>query len=126
MANTTACLNIHCAVYLPLYAPYGHPRIIADLARDAENAWWDGFFVWDDIAGWDKDMADPWIALSAAAMITERVRLGALITPLPRLHQTAGALWECGRARQHSTHSQTVFTSRQCVRRAVRPRPAAR
>ncbi len=29
-------------------------------------------------------MADPWIALSAAAMMTERVCLGALITPLPR------------------------------------------
>ena len=31
--NTTR-LNIRCAVYLPLYAPFGHPRIIADLARD--------------------------------------------------------------------------------------------
>ena len=30
-----------------------------------------GVFVWDDVAGWDKDMADPWIALSAAAMMTE-------------------------------------------------------
>ena len=75
---------MHYAVYLPLFAPFGHPRIIADLARDAERAGWDGVFVWDDVAGWDKDMADPWIALSAAAMITERVRLGALVTPLPR------------------------------------------
>jgi alkanesulfonate monooxygenase SsuD/methylene tetrahydromethanopterin reductase-like flavin-dependent oxidoreductase (luciferase family) len=84
MAITTAHLNIRCAVYLPLFAPFGHPRIIADLARDAEQAGWDGLFVWDDVAGWDKDMADPWIALSAAAMVTKRVRLGALITPLPR------------------------------------------
>lgn len=84
MAIDTARLNIRCAIYLPLYAPFGHPRIIADLARDAERAGWDGVFVWDDVAGWDKDMADPWIALAAAAMVTERVRLGALITPLPR------------------------------------------
>lgn len=84
MAINTAHLNIRCAIYLPLFAPFGHPRIIADLARDAERAGWDGVFVWDDVAGWDTDMTDPWIALSAAAMITERVRLGALITPLPR------------------------------------------
>jgi alkanesulfonate monooxygenase SsuD/methylene tetrahydromethanopterin reductase-like flavin-dependent oxidoreductase (luciferase family) len=58
--------------------------VIAGLARDAEVAGWDGIFVWDDIAGWDKDMADPWIALAAAAAATQRVRLGALITPLAR------------------------------------------
>ncbi len=72
------------AIYLPLFAPFGHPRIIADLASDAELAGWDAVFVWDDVAGWDKDMADPWIALAAAAMVTQRVRLGALITPLAR------------------------------------------
>jgi alkanesulfonate monooxygenase SsuD/methylene tetrahydromethanopterin reductase-like flavin-dependent oxidoreductase (luciferase family) len=72
------------AIYLPLFAPFGHPRVIAGLARDAEVAGWDGIFVWDDIAGWDKDMADPWIALAAAAAATQRVRLGALITPLAR------------------------------------------
>jgi alkanesulfonate monooxygenase SsuD/methylene tetrahydromethanopterin reductase-like flavin-dependent oxidoreductase (luciferase family) len=72
------------AIYLPLFAPFGHPRIIADLAHDAEQAGWYGVFVWDDIAGWERDMADPWIALAAAAMVTQRVRLGALITPLAR------------------------------------------
>jgi alkanesulfonate monooxygenase SsuD/methylene tetrahydromethanopterin reductase-like flavin-dependent oxidoreductase (luciferase family) len=72
------------AIYLPLFAPFGHPRVIAGLARDAEQAGWDGIFVWDDVAGWDKDMADPWIALAAAATATQRVRLGALITPLAR------------------------------------------
>jgi alkanesulfonate monooxygenase SsuD/methylene tetrahydromethanopterin reductase-like flavin-dependent oxidoreductase (luciferase family) len=77
-------MAIRHAIYLPLFAPFGHPRIIADLARDAEQSGWDGVFLWDDIAGWDSDMSDPWIALSAAAMVTERVRLGALITPLAR------------------------------------------
>lgn len=72
------------AIYLPTFSPYGRARIIADLARDAEQAGWDGVFIWDDVAGSDKDMADPWISLAAAAMVTERVRLGALITPLAR------------------------------------------
>jgi alkanesulfonate monooxygenase SsuD/methylene tetrahydromethanopterin reductase-like flavin-dependent oxidoreductase (luciferase family) len=72
------------AIYLPLFSPFGSARIIADLARDAEQAGWDGVFVWDDVAGWEKDMTDPWIALAAAAVATQRVRLGALITPLAR------------------------------------------
>jgi alkanesulfonate monooxygenase SsuD/methylene tetrahydromethanopterin reductase-like flavin-dependent oxidoreductase (luciferase family) len=72
------------AIYLPLFEPFGSARIIADLARDAEQAGWDGLFVWDDVSGWEKDMTDPWIALSAAAVNTQRVWLGALITPLAR------------------------------------------
>lgn len=72
------------AIYLPTFDPFGSARVIADLARDAEQAGWDGVFVWDDVAGTEKDLADPWIALSAAAVVTQRVRLGALITPLAR------------------------------------------
>lgn len=72
------------AIYLPTFEPFGSARVIAELARDAEQAGWDGVFVWDDVAGYDKDLADPWIALAAAAAVTRRVRLGALITPLAR------------------------------------------
>ncbi len=72
------------AIYLPTFTPFGSPRVIADLARDAEQAGWDGVFLWDDVAGSEQDLADPWISLAAAAMVTRRVRLGALITPLAR------------------------------------------
>jgi alkanesulfonate monooxygenase SsuD/methylene tetrahydromethanopterin reductase-like flavin-dependent oxidoreductase (luciferase family) len=72
------------AIYLPTYTPFGHARVIAALALDAEQAGWDGVFLWDDVAGTEKDLADPWIALSAAAVATQRVRLGMLITPLAR------------------------------------------
>jgi alkanesulfonate monooxygenase SsuD/methylene tetrahydromethanopterin reductase-like flavin-dependent oxidoreductase (luciferase family) len=58
---------------------------LARLARDAEDAGWDGFFIWDHIAAWgNREMVDPWVALTAIALQTERVRLGAMITPLPR------------------------------------------
>jgi alkanesulfonate monooxygenase SsuD/methylene tetrahydromethanopterin reductase-like flavin-dependent oxidoreductase (luciferase family) len=33
-------------------------------------------------------MADPWIALTAVALATERIRLGTLVTPLPRRRPT--------------------------------------
>lgn len=68
--------------------PRGDARTAADLAHLAESAGWDGFFVWDPVWG-----IDPWVALTAAAMRTERIRLGTLLTPLSRHRpwQVAGA-----------------------------------
>jgi hypothetical protein len=60
--------------------PYGDARIAADFAQAAEAASWDGFFVWEPVWGWDA-----WVMLSAAAMRTERIRLGTMITPLSRM-----------------------------------------
>ena len=72
-------------IYLPNFGPYGNARTLAELAQRAEQAGWDGFFIWDHITrSWVTEVADPWVALSAAAMVTSRIRLGALITPLPR------------------------------------------
>ncbi len=65
---------------------YSNPRTLADLAAEAEEAGWDGFFVWDAIFARPPNlpMTDPWIALAAAAMQTHRIRLGAMVTPLAR------------------------------------------
>jgi hypothetical protein len=57
--------------------PWGDARMCADLARDAEQAGWDGFFVWEPVWG-----VDAWVSLAAAAMQTERIRLGTMLTPL--------------------------------------------
>lgn len=70
-------------------APFGEladPARVARLAARAEDAGWDGVFLWDHIA-YDppvRGVADPWITLSAVACATERVVLGPLVTPLPR------------------------------------------
>lgn len=58
--------------------PYGDARLTANLARAAEDAGWDGVFVGDAI--WTQD---PLIQLSAAAMLTERIRLGTLVLAVP-------------------------------------------
>jgi alkanesulfonate monooxygenase SsuD/methylene tetrahydromethanopterin reductase-like flavin-dependent oxidoreductase (luciferase family) len=58
--------------------PTGDARAAADLARESEQAGWDGFFVWEAIWG-----TDAWVSLTAAAMVTERIRLGTMLTPLP-------------------------------------------
>jgi alkanesulfonate monooxygenase SsuD/methylene tetrahydromethanopterin reductase-like flavin-dependent oxidoreductase (luciferase family) len=59
--------------------PYGDARTAADLAAVAEAHGWDAFFVWEPVWG-----IDAWVALTAAAMQTERIRLGTMLTPLPR------------------------------------------
>lgn len=71
-------------IFLPTFTPFDSAQIIASLAWDAEQAGWDGVFIWDDVAGVENSLTDPWIALTAAAISTRRVRLGALITPLAR------------------------------------------
>jgi hypothetical protein len=60
--------------------PYGDARSAADLAREAEQAGWDGFFVWEPVWG-----IDAWVALTAAAMLTERIRLGTMLSPISRM-----------------------------------------
>lgn len=74
-------------VYLPNFGPFGEARVLAEFARDAEQAGWDGFFIWDHIApypGWSPAMVDPWVALTAVALSTSHIRFGATVTPLPR------------------------------------------
>jgi alkanesulfonate monooxygenase SsuD/methylene tetrahydromethanopterin reductase-like flavin-dependent oxidoreductase (luciferase family) len=63
------------------------PRILADLAREAENAGWDGFFIWDHLSlPWPVPVVDVGVALAAIALATSRIRFGAQVTPLPRRH----------------------------------------
>jgi alkanesulfonate monooxygenase SsuD/methylene tetrahydromethanopterin reductase-like flavin-dependent oxidoreductase (luciferase family) len=55
------------------------------LAHDAETAGWDGVFTWDGIhVGDATEVHDPWVLMSAFAVVTQRVRIGAIIQPLAR------------------------------------------
>jgi alkanesulfonate monooxygenase SsuD/methylene tetrahydromethanopterin reductase-like flavin-dependent oxidoreductase (luciferase family) len=56
------------------------PREFADLAVAAEEAGWDTIFTWEAVWG-----QDAWVTLAAAAMRTSRIRLGTMLTPLPRI-----------------------------------------
>jgi alkanesulfonate monooxygenase SsuD/methylene tetrahydromethanopterin reductase-like flavin-dependent oxidoreductase (luciferase family) len=71
------------------FGEYADPRRLADLARRAEGAGWDGLFVWDHVAApWGVQaapaMADPWVLLAAAACATERLTLATHVTPVAR------------------------------------------
>ncbi len=74
-------------VTVPNFGPDVDVRLLAGWAVDAEAAGWAGFFLWDHVLPWDPgsiDVVDPWMALAVAADRTSRIRLGTLVTPLPR------------------------------------------
>jgi alkanesulfonate monooxygenase SsuD/methylene tetrahydromethanopterin reductase-like flavin-dependent oxidoreductase (luciferase family) len=72
---------------IPQFGAFADPRLLAQLAHEAEEAGWDAFFLWDHIqAGWPEEVADPWIALAAMAVSTGRILLGPMVTPLYRRH----------------------------------------
>ena len=81
--------RVKCALYVPNTDEFGDARVLADLAREAETSRWDGFFIYDTISPASEPsaytpLADPWIALTAIAMCTERIRLGPMATPVAR------------------------------------------
>ena len=73
------------AIFVAPFGELSEPRVLARLAAETEAAGWDGFFVWDHIVYTEVSrLADPWVAMAAIAAATERVRIGALVTPTPR------------------------------------------
>jgi alkanesulfonate monooxygenase SsuD/methylene tetrahydromethanopterin reductase-like flavin-dependent oxidoreductase (luciferase family) len=77
---------VRFGVYVPTFGEY-NVETLARLAGEVEAAGWDGFFIWDHLA-WtpdgEQELADTTVALTAIALATERVRFGALVTPLVR------------------------------------------
>jgi alkanesulfonate monooxygenase SsuD/methylene tetrahydromethanopterin reductase-like flavin-dependent oxidoreductase (luciferase family) len=72
---------------IPTAGQYADSRLLAELAATAEEAGWDGFFVWDTIYAegrQDVPVVDPWVTLAAVALRTQRIRIGAMLTPLAR------------------------------------------
>ena len=65
--------------------PFTDPDTVTALGREAEQAGWDGVFLWDHVQ-WTAGMEvhDPWVLLGALAQATEHVRLGTMVTPLSR------------------------------------------
>jgi alkanesulfonate monooxygenase SsuD/methylene tetrahydromethanopterin reductase-like flavin-dependent oxidoreductase (luciferase family) len=65
----------------------GEPADLVDFAVAAEAHGWDGFFLWDHLhleRGMRLDVVDPWVVLGAIAQATSTIRLGTMVTPVPR------------------------------------------
>lgn len=91
------------AIDMPNFGVFSDARLLAQLAYEAEESGWDGFFIWDHInyrppiykgsGAIDQpassspeplEIADPWIGLTAIALRTKTLKIGPMVTPLPR------------------------------------------
>src|SRR3954449_830238 len=74
------------AIFVAPFDELADPRLLAELAAEAEAEGWDGFFLWDHIvySAPTSAVLDPWIVMAAIAMATERLITGPLVTPLSR------------------------------------------
>lgn len=59
--------------------PWADAEEVGDLAAEAEDAGWDGLFVWEPVWG-----VDAWVSLALAAVRTSHIRIGTLLTPPSR------------------------------------------
>ena len=60
---------------------------LVDIAVAADASGWDAVFVWDHIHLFTEmrlELHDPWVLLGAIAVRTSRIRIGTMVTPLPR------------------------------------------
>jgi alkanesulfonate monooxygenase SsuD/methylene tetrahydromethanopterin reductase-like flavin-dependent oxidoreductase (luciferase family) len=73
-------------LFIPQFGELADPRLLADLGARAERAGWDGLFVWDHVQyrAPAAFVLDPWVTLAAVGAATDRLRLGAMVTPLAR------------------------------------------
>jgi alkanesulfonate monooxygenase SsuD/methylene tetrahydromethanopterin reductase-like flavin-dependent oxidoreductase (luciferase family) len=78
---------VRFSINIPNFGDFADAEVVANVAEAAEAAGWDGLFVWDHIL-YDRQarqrLGDPWILLTAAALATERIKLGPLVTPVAR------------------------------------------
>ena len=82
------------SINIPNFGDFAGADTVARVASAAEAAGWDALFVWDHIVHYrryQRSFGDPWILLTAAALATTRIKLGPLVTPVPRRrpHQLA-------------------------------------
>lgn len=76
---------------VPIFGEYADARLLAELAVEAEQAGWDGFWIWDHVQ-WSGEedgeprqpTIDPTVALGLIAAATQRVRIGLMVVPLAR------------------------------------------
>lgn len=77
-------------IYMPNFGDYSDPIRLGEFAVAAEEAGWDGVFLYDHLVADaygirpDDGLVNPWIALAAIALLTKRIRLGPLVTPVAR------------------------------------------
>lgn len=65
------------------FGDFSDPRAIVHLAELAEEAGWEGLWIWDHVV-LPFGAGDPWVMLSAVAARTKKLKLCVGVSPLPR------------------------------------------
>lgn len=77
--------EVRFGLSFPNFGLYAEPGVMVDLSVAAEQAGWDGFFVWDHIViSEGMPVADPWVMLGAIAQATNRIAIGPMVAAMPR------------------------------------------
>ena len=77
------------SINIPNFGDFADAHTVARVAAAAEEAGWDGLFLWDHVVHskvrrQGQPFGDPWMLLTAAALATSRIKLGPLVTPVAR------------------------------------------
>ncbi|MEV6286061.1 LLM class flavin-dependent oxidoreductase [Kribbella sp. NPDC051770] len=77
------------SINIPNFGDFADAHTVARVAVAAEQAGWDGLFLWDHVVHTKakrvgQPFGDPWMLMTAAALATSRITLGPLVTPVAR------------------------------------------
>ena len=77
------------AIDLPNFGWFGEIDTLVEITVEAEEAGWDGIFLWDHMLLFRQDdmvlpFVDPWVAMAAIVCNTSKIIFGPLVTPIPR------------------------------------------
>ncbi|RZU16133.1 alkanesulfonate monooxygenase SsuD/methylene tetrahydromethanopterin reductase-like flavin-dependent oxidoreductase (luciferase family) [Kribbella rubisoli] len=77
------------SINIPNFGDFADAHTVARVAAAAEEAGWDGLFLWDHVVHSKEQrrgqpFGDPWMLMTAAALATSRIKLGPLVTPVAR------------------------------------------
>jgi len=106
--------NVMGIMHFGFILPTSEPHPCAGLAQLAEESGWDGVFIPDCIAIETPTIPplpayDPWVTLAAMAVATRRVRLGTMLTALPRRRP-----WKLARevmTLDHLSHGRAILAA---------------
>jgi len=75
--------TMHYGIEIVPFGDFSNPRAIVQLAQMAEEAGWEGLWIWDHVV-MPYGAGDPWVTLAAVAACTQKLKLCVGVSPLPR------------------------------------------